>query len=130
VAVAVAAALGSCGGESRSTDHTPPRFGGLLSATTCGAGPSSRPTPFLLRWKVAVDDTAGRAAIAYDIYRSSTSGAHDFGRPTYTAPAGATSFRTPPLAGDKTWYFVVRARDLAGNADANRVEREGQNLCE
>ena len=76
-----------------------------------------------------MDDTTGRAAIAYDIYQSSTSGAHDFGRPTYTAPAGATSFKTRPLPGDRKWYFVVRARDRAGNADANQAQREGENLC-
>ena len=49
--------------------------------------------------------------------------------PTYTTPAGATSFTTPPLATDKYFYFVVRARDQAGNSDSNTVEREGQNLC-
>jgi hypothetical protein len=42
---------------------------------------------------------------------------------------GATSFVTPPLPADKAAYFVVRARDKAGNRDSNTVEREGQNLC-
>ena len=57
------------------------------------------------------------------------SGGEDFSVPTYTAAAGATSFDTPPLPADKTFYFVVRARDRAGNGDSNKVERQGQNLC-
>jgi len=76
----------------------------------------------------AVDDSTGRAAITYDIYRSDAPGAEDFGRATYST-AGATRFKTPALPGGRRWYFVVRARDRAGNVDANRVEREGENLC-
>jgi len=30
---------------------------------------------------------------------------------------------------DKAVSFVVRARDNAGNEDANKVERQGENLC-
>lgn len=36
----------------------------------------------------------------------------------------------PPSATDEYFYFVVRARDRAGNEDSNKIEREGQNLCE
>jgi hypothetical protein len=49
--------------------------------------------------------------------------------PTYTTAAGVTSFATPPLPADKPVYFVVRARDQAGNIDRNTVDRQGQNLC-
>ena len=63
------------------------------------------------------------------MYRANATGAEDFSTPTYTTAAGATSFATPPLPADKAVYFVVRARDRAGNIDSNTVEREGQNLC-
>src|SRR5207244_9607235 len=105
VAASIAGMLTSCGGGSRSADDRAPNFGGLRSATTCAAGPGSRPTSFTLRWKAAVDDTTARTAIAYDIYQSDKSGAESFGRPTYAVPAGATSFKTPPLPGDRPWYF-------------------------
>jgi hypothetical protein len=131
VAAAVSAVLSSCGGGpgGGTLDHTAPRFEGLLSARTCVPGPGDRPTSFTLRWKAAVDDTTDQQEISYAIYRSSKRGDFDFGRPTYTAVPGATSFQTPRLSAAKTWFFVVRARDRAGNIDANRVEREGQNIC-
>ena len=65
----------------------------------------------------------------YDVYQASSPGAEDFSAPTYTSRPGATSFVTPPLAADKPVYFVVRARDKAGNEDSNTVERQGQNVC-
>jgi hypothetical protein len=67
--------------------------------------------------------------IIYNIYQATTSGGEDFSAPTYTTAPGATSFDTPQLPSTKTFYFVVRARDQAGNEDSNTVEREGQNLC-
>ena len=65
----------------------------------------------------------------YDIYQATTAGGEDFSKPTYTTHRGYTSFDTPPLPTDETFFFVVRARDLAGNRDSNTVEREGLNLC-
>ena len=49
--------------------------------------------------------------------------------PSWTTPPGATSFRTPGLASHGTFFFVVRARDLAGNEDRNTVERRGLDPC-
>ncbi len=56
-------------------------------------------------------------------------GEEDFSAPTYTTRRGVTTFDTPPLATDEYFYFVVRARDRAGNEESNTVEQEGQNLC-
>jgi hypothetical protein len=67
--------------------------------------------------------------IAYDIYQATKSGGEAFSAPTYTVRHGATAFVTPPLPADRPFYFVVRARDRAGNRDSNRIEREGLNLC-
>jgi hypothetical protein len=38
-------------------------------------------------------------------------------------------FTTPLLPTNTTYYFVVRARDRAGNRDANTIERMGVNIC-
>jgi hypothetical protein len=117
--------------EAKRADHTPPSFAGLKSATTCIPGPigGGRTTRYNLRWDPATDNVSPSKKIVYDIYQANKSGGEDFSKPTYTTSAGATSFTTPPLATDKYFYFVVRARDQAGNSDSNRVEREGQNLC-
>ncbi len=67
--------------------------------------------------------------IVYDIYQATKSGGEDFSTPTYTVRHGAIAFTTPPLPADQAFYFVVRARDRAGNRDFNQTEREGVNLC-
>jgi hypothetical protein len=117
--------------EAKRRDHTPPTFAGLKSATTCIPGPigGGRTTSYHLSWDPATDNVTPPNRIVYDVYQATTPGGEDFSTPTYTTPAGATSFDTPPLATDKSFYFVVRARDQAGNRDSNTVERQGQNLC-
>ena len=117
--------------EAARADHRPPRFAGLKSATTCVPGPAGggRTTSYNLTWDPADDNRTPTQGIVYDVYQAEKSGGEDFATPTYTTSAGATSFTTPPLATDKYFYFVVRARDQAGNSDANTAERQGQNLC-
>ena len=117
--------------EARRSDNIPPTFAGLKSATTCIPGPiaGGRTTSYNLSWDPATDNVTPPKRIVYDVYQAETSGGEDFSTPTYTTPAGATSFATPPLPADKYFYFVVRARDQAGNSDANKVERQRQNLC-
>jgi hypothetical protein len=115
---------------AKPTDQTPPTFAGLKSATTCVPGPSGGTTaPYHLTWDPAADNKTPSRRIVYDIFQASFSGGEDFLAPTYTTSAGATSFTTPPLPADKVVYFVVRARDKAGNEDTNKVERQGENLC-
>ena len=120
------------GVEAKRTDNTPPTFAGLKSATTCIPGPigGGRTTSYHLSWDPASDNVTPEKKIVYDIYQTTTSGGEDFSSPTYTTSPGATTFASPPLATDAQFYFVVRARDEAGNSDANKVEHEGQNLCE
>jgi hypothetical protein len=124
----------AAGREVRVTgvDRSRPTFAGLKAATTCIPGPidERRSSPFRLRWDPATDNVTPTSDIVYDVYQAPRSGGEDFSSATYTAPAGAKSFTTPPLPSDNAYYFVVRARDRAGNRDLNRVERLGVNLCE
>ncbi len=117
--------------EAKKKDRTPPAFAGLNSATTCVPGPigGGRTTSYHLSWDPAKDNQTPTSEIVYDIYQATTAGGEDFSTPTYTTAPGATSFDTPELTTDEVFYFVVRARDQAGNRDSNTVERQGVNLC-
>ncbi|MEA2220479.1 MAG: hypothetical protein QOJ35_3105 [Solirubrobacteraceae bacterium] len=112
-------------------DTIPPTFAGIRSATTCVPGPmgGGRTASYHLDWDSAADNRTPPGQIVYDVYQASTVGGEDFAAPTYVTAAGATSLDTPPLPTGQTVYFVVRARDRAGNSDANKAERQGQNLC-
>jgi CARDB len=113
-------------------DVTPPKFAGLRRATTCIPGPSGGPvrnSPYGLAWSPADDDITPESQIVYEIYAATTSGSEDFGNATYVTEPGATTFVTPPLPDNVGHYFIVRARDRAGNRDQNKVERPGENLC-
>ena len=116
---------------AKRRDRTPPTFAGLKSATTCVPGPigGGRTTSYTLRWDAATDNVSPSSTIVYLVYQANAPGSEDSSTPTYPTAAGVTSFATPPLPADKAVYFVVRARDRAGNIDSNTVEREGQNLC-
>jgi hypothetical protein len=106
-------------------------FAGLKSATTCIPGPigGGRTSSYHLSWEPASDKNK-HARIVYAVYQATARGNENFSKPTYTSASGVTSFDTPQLPTEKTFYFVVRARDRAGNGDSNAVERAGQNLCE
>jgi hypothetical protein len=112
-------------------DGTRPTFAGLKSATTCIPGPleEGRSASYRLEWDPATDQGTPTSEIVYDVYQARTEGGENFSTPTYTTKAGASSFTTPLLPADQTHFFVVRARDRAGNRDRNRIERPGVNLC-
>jgi hypothetical protein len=48
---------------------------------------------------------------------------------SWATTPGVTSFGTPGLALYGADYFVVRARDLAGNEERNAVEKAGTYPC-
>ena len=107
-----------------------PAFAGLKAATTCIPGPiGERMSRYRLVWPAAKDAVTPQSRLRYDIYRATAPGREDFRTPSYTV-RGSTLFMTPPLSSAETHYFVVRARDAAGNRDRNRRERAGENLCE
>jgi hypothetical protein len=128
----VAAVALSAGSPAFATkDTTPPTFAGLASATTCIPGPigGGTTTSYRLSWEPATDNRTPVSRIVYDVYQATAAGGEDFSVPTYTTRPGASSFDTPQLPTEQTFYFVVRARDKAGNSDSNKVERQGVNLC-
>ncbi len=112
-------------------DDTPPRFAGLESAVACTPGPQrpGQTTPFTLSWRAASDNVTPSSQIAYDVYESGKAGGENFASPSWKTSPGVTTFRTPGLPSHGTFYFVVRARDRAGNEDHNRVERLGSDPC-
>ena len=114
-----------------SGDTTPPSFGGLQSAVACTPGPQ-RPgetTPFTLSWQAAIDTVTPSSQIVYDVYLASMPGGESFSTSTWTTAPGATTFKTPGLPSHGSFYFVVRARDSAGNEDHNTIEVHGSDPC-
>jgi hypothetical protein len=130
IALLALAGTNSAVARAASPDRTPPTFAGLKSATTCIPGPIDGQTAsYTLNWDPASDDVTPAKQITYDVYQASKSGGEDFSSPTYIVRHGTTNFATPPLPANQQFYFVVRARDRAGNEDANLVERAGVNNC-
>jgi hypothetical protein len=117
---------------SPGTATTPPAFAGLQGAFACTPGPQrpGQTTPFTLSWEPATDNVTPSSQVLYEIYLASTPGGEDFSAPTWTTAPGATSFKTPGLPSHGTFYFVVRARDGAGNEDGNTMELRGSDPCE
>jgi hypothetical protein len=114
-----------------STDRKPPAFAGLERAFACTPGPQrpGQTTPYTLTWGEASDGVTPPSRIVYDVYFATTPGGEDFGKPTWTTAPGVTSFRTAGLPSHGEAYFVVRARDAAGNEDANVREQKGLDPC-
>ena len=108
-----------------------PGFAGLVAAVACLPGPvgGDRAVAYHLHWHAAHDNRTPSSHIVYDVYRATSPRGESFAKPTYTTRPGVTTFTTPPLSSTVSYYFVVRARDAAGRHDANRVERQGVNLC-
>ena len=126
--------LASAGTPAAGPDRTPPMFAGLRAATTCIPGPvggDERMSSFRLVWPAAKDKVTSASRIVYNVYQATSASGENFSRATYTTRRGVTSFVTPQLPSNAmdTYYFVVRARDVAGNRDRNRRERPGRNLC-
>ncbi|MEK8022692.1 MAG: hypothetical protein AAB229_02685 [Candidatus Hydrogenedentota bacterium] len=98
-----------------STDQTPPTFGGAVSAAKDGGNVT-------IMWQPASDDSSTPDRISYDIFAGTSSSAQDFGIPTATTGMNVTSFVLTNLDLNANYFVVVRARDEAGNRDANTKE--------
>jgi Fibronectin type III domain len=100
------------------TDSARPTFAGVESAGAGGSGEVK------LSWTAAQDDHTGAAAMTYLVYMSETKGGEDYTKPALVTAPGASSAIVPRLdKPTKPRFFVVRARDAAGNVDANTVEK-------
>jgi hypothetical protein len=119
------------GSQPPGGDTEPPAFGGLERAFACTPGPQrpGQTTPYTLSWQAATDDRTPSSEIVYDVYYATRPGGEDFANPTWTTAPGVTSFRTPGLPSHGLAYFVVRARDRAGNEDRNTIEKPGIDPC-
>jgi hypothetical protein len=110
-----------CTITAASADTTPPVFSGVAAASAGGS------TSINLAWAPAADDYTPPAAIVYDVYMASSAGAETFSTPTKSV-TGTTSTSVTGLTPNTTYYFVVRAKDAAGNEDANKSEKSAKTL--
>lgn len=103
-------------------DSTPPSFTGLGSVTDLGTGGTLQ-----LTWTAATDpdtiecNSDPSLPIAYNIYYSKVPGGQDFMNPN--ASTTNTQINISGLDNGVFYYSVVRARDSAGNEEANVIEK-------
>ncbi|MCK4444055.1 MAG: fibronectin type III domain-containing protein, partial [Thermoplasmata archaeon] len=103
-------------------DDTPPNFAGLQFAIDAGTGGT-----VTLSWLTATDpDTVHSNSdpslpINYDVFYSTVSGGQNFISPNATTTS--LSVNITGLTNGMMYYFVVRARDSAGNQEPNTIER-------
>lgn len=103
-------------------DKTAPRFSGLASATATGT------TTVDLQWGAASDDRSAAAQLTYQVFVATASLRQNFATPSFQTAAGATAFQVTGLDLATKYFFVVRARDEAGNVDTNLTERSATTL--
>jgi hypothetical protein len=80
-------------------------------------------TSVKLSWTAATIPNIEQSTIVYRVYSGSTTGTQNFTTPLATSTAGATEITLTGLTANQNAYFVVRARDSAGNEDRNTEER-------
>ncbi len=98
-------------------DGTPPVFAGLSSVTALAENSMQ------LSWSPATDNRSVSGNIVYLIYMATSSGGQNFSSPNFTTSVGATSYTVTGLDTSTPYFFVVRARDEAGNVDQNILEK-------
>lgn len=103
-------------------DVTAPVFGGLKAVNAINA------TTLELAWDSANDETTAALDIVYDVFEAVAPGGEAFTAPAYTTAPGETSYVVTGLTPKATRYYVVRARDAAGNDDTNVIEKSGTTL--
>jgi hypothetical protein len=108
--------------QMNGTDTAAPTFAGASGALPADATPGVTKGSIKLSWQAATDDKSAADKIVYLIYQAEKSGGQSFASPSVTSKAGATSVDINDLEVGKTYYYVVRAKDEAGNIDKNTVE--------
>jgi hypothetical protein len=98
-------------------DTSAPVFGGIKTAGPGTGGAVA------VSWDAATDDLTPAPAMTYLVYTSDKAGAEDFDTPALITDPGALSASVTRLPdATKARFFVVRARDAAGNVDTNTRE--------
>lgn len=109
----------SCTEPSVCNDQVAPTFGGLDSAAVTADGLGAQ-----LCWTAATDDQTAAGDLRYDIFEATSAGGQRFDAPPRViSDAGATCTEVRGLTPLGTYCWVVRARDAAGNRDANTREQ-------
>ncbi|MBL9008253.1 MAG: fibronectin type III domain-containing protein [Myxococcales bacterium] len=103
------------GGSSSGGDQQAPMFAGATAAM-------SSPNAVTVTWNAASDNVSAASQITYLVYQATAAGGQSFAQPTATSAPGATSLSIGKLATRTAYFFVVRAKDEAGNVDSNKVE--------
>ncbi|HEX7476394.1 MAG TPA: hypothetical protein VF331_01170 [Polyangiales bacterium] len=108
----------TCPNEPGLCDNrTAPTFDGLTRTRLID------PTHAELCWSAASDDATPAAELVYEVYEATKIGGEDFARlPRFTTEPGQTCAVLAGRVPDEFNCWVVRARDEAGNRDANVVE--------
>jgi fibronectin type 3 domain-containing protein len=76
-------------------------------------------------WAPATDDVSKPEQLTYAVYSGLAADAIDLTTPLATSAPGASAHDVSGLAAGTTYFFIVRARDAAGNEDANEVVVSG-----
>ncbi|MCA9632636.1 MAG: fibronectin type III domain-containing protein [Myxococcales bacterium] len=100
---------------ARTPEGVAPSYSGAKQAIATGQN-------IKLYWFPATDNVTEPANIVYDVYEATTDRQQDFSSPSYTSAPGAISFVVPNLQPNTKYYYVVRARDTAGNRDNNTIQ--------
>lgn len=101
-------------------EGVPPTFGGVKRASADGA-------TVRIFWLPGSDNVTHPENIVYDVYSSLQQHKEDFNKPprATSAPGAASIVLTEANLATK-YFYVVRARDVAGNEDANNTETSAQ----
>ncbi len=97
------------------SDFEAPLFNGLKS------GSAVPDDAVELLWDAASDNKTPPEAMMYLVYQSLTPGGQNFSSPDHVT-VGQTSITVEGLQPATTYYYVVRAKDEAGNMEFNTVE--------
>lgn len=104
-------------------DSTAPLFSGVTAVTTLGD------TSLRVSWSAGGDAVTPSSAIVYEVCRSTTAGACGTSfTVSATSSPGSASLDVTGLSTDRRYFFVMRARDEAGNTSSGTVEMSARTL--
>lgn len=106
--------------QNFTLDNTNPTFAGVASAV------SNSSSQITLSWSVASEATSN--PVTYEICRSTTAGVCNT---TFTVLASTPflGYNSAGLTSRTVYYYIVRARDAAGNRTTTTVEKSARTWC-